>query len=133
MGGYRNILFPLNDCDEALDQAINIAKQSNAKLYLLHTYRFDVEKSLLDENSDRSLKHALDERHWQTLQRKYSSKLDQSGVNYEFMVEVGFLADRILFNFREHDIDMVFLADSDKYDEPIKEKLQDLNIPLTIV
>ena len=49
------------------------------------------------------------------------------------MVEVGFLIDRIVYNFREHKIDMVLLSKPDSADEPIQKKLEDLNIPTTIL
>ena len=134
MAEVKRILFPLNGNESALDFAIDIAKKAKARLYILHTYRLiDLHKKHA-EGKNKSIIRDISESVEKDFKEKYEEKLMRSGVNYEFMIEIGFLIDRIIANIREKNIDML-LMEKDKMDqdETMKDRFSELKIEVVLI
>ena len=126
MSQFNRILLPINGNLPAIEYALDMAKQSNAQLYLLKTYRLVEEMKKL-HSSEKSLKLTIDEKIEQEIEDQYSHVLNSSGVDYELMVEVGFLSDRIISNIKEKEIDMLLLDGLSKWgDDNLIDRFSEL-------
>lgn len=133
MASFKKILFPLNGKPEAVDFAVEIARKSGAKLFLLKAYRL-TDKKIKKQPGDKSVKHTLDRMIHEEFERLYLEKLKASGIKFEFMVEIGFLTDRIIAAIKEKDIDMLMLDGLDqKNDDSIIERLNELTVPVMLI
>ena len=110
MSSFKNILFPLNGSQQALDYAIMMAKKSDARLHLLKTYRLNDALANQDKSvSAKNRKDSLYEQLVEDFESRYQSRLDQSGIAYDFTVDIGFLTDRILAAIEDLNIDMLLI------------------------
>lgn len=133
MSQFNKILLPINGNKSAVEYALDMAKRSNAKLYLLKTYRLVEEMKKL-HSSDKSLKLTIDEKIEKEIEDKYSHLLDASGVQYELLVEVGFLSDRIISNIKEKEIDMLLLDGLSKWsDDNLIDRFSELEVPVLLI
>ena len=132
MSSFKRILFPLNGNVSALDYAVDLAKQSDAMLYLLHTYRLVDIKQRHKEGG--SIIRNIDDELEQNFRDKYESRLVDSKIQYEFMLEIGFLMDRIISNIKEKEID-ILLLDKLKVDgdEAMIERFNDIKVPVMLI
>jgi hypothetical protein len=133
MSSFKNILFPINGSQQALDYAIMMAKKSYAKLHFLKTYR------LTDTRGDKSLsaksiKDSLYQQLVDEFESTYKSRLEESGINYDFKVEIGFLTDRILAAIEDSKIDMLLINSFQKsHDDSIIERIQEVSVPVMLI
>lgn len=133
MSQFNRILLPINGNLPAIEYALDMAKQSNAQLYLLKTYRLVEEMKKL-HSSEKSLKLTIDEKIEQEIEDQYSHVLNSSGVDYELMVEVGFLSDRIISNIKEKEIDMLLLDGLSKWgDDNLIDRFSELEVPVLLI
>ena len=130
---FKKILLPIGNSEHAIHYAVDLARQSEAKLYLLRTYRL-LEEVRIHKSVDKSLKSSLDDLIEEEFFSKYRELLDRSGVDYELLVEVGFLFDRISANIQERGIDMLLI---DKHypglDEPLRDQFKKIMIPVLLI
>jgi hypothetical protein len=133
MSQFKRILLPINGNLPAIEYALDMAKRSNAHLYLLKTYRLVEEMKKL-HSSDKSLKLTIDEKIEKEIEDEYSQILNTSGVDYELLVEVGFLSDRIISNIKEKEIDMLLLDGLSKLgDDNLVDRFSELNVPVLLI
>lgn len=135
MSSFKNILFPLNGSQQALDYAIMMAKKSDARLHLLKTYRLNDALANQDKSvSAKNRKDSLYEQLVEDFESRYKSRLDQSGIAYDFTVEIGFLTDRILAAIEDLNIDMLLINSFQKSpDDSIIERIQEVSVPVMLV
>ena len=134
MSVFSRILFPLNGNEKALDYAISLAKPDDAKLFLLHTYRLTDMKDKVSSNGNKSVIGQIDERFHDKFNKTYLKKLEASGLEFELMVEVGFLVDRIVANIKEKSIDMLLLEGLNANDDDtLVEHLPSLTVPVMLI
>jgi hypothetical protein len=133
MSQFNRILLPVNGSKEAIRYALDMARRSDAKLYFLLTYR------LLDEinkqkSKDKSIKLTLDEQIEEEFFETNHDLLQDCDVEYELLVEVGFLSDRIISNIQEREIDMLLLDGLSKVsDEKLIERFAELHVPVLLI
>lgn len=133
MSQFNRILLPINGNLPAIEYALDMAKKSDATLFLLKTYRLVEEMKKL-HSSDKSLKLTIDEKIEQEIEDQYNHVLKASGVNYELMVEVGFLSDRIISNIKEKSIDMLLLDGLSKWgDDNLIDRFSELEVPVLLI
>lgn len=133
MSQFNKILLPINGNKSAVEYALDMAKRSTAKLYLLKTYRLVEEMKKL-HSSDKSLKLTIDEKIESEIENKYRNLLEGSGVQYELLVEVGFLSDRIISNIKEKEIDMLLLDGLSKWaDDNLIDRFSELEVPVLLI
>lgn len=133
MSQFNRILLPINGNQQAIEYALDMAKRSNAQLFLLKTYRLVEEIKKLN-SSEKSLKLSIDEKIEQEIENEYSHVLSSSGVDYELMVEVGFLSDRIISNIKEKEIDMLLLDGLSKWgDDNLIDRFSELEVPVLLI
>ena len=110
-----------------------MAQRSHAKIFLLKTYRL-LEEMSKHKAGDKSLKLSIDELIEQEFNEKYRPILDKWDVDYELLVEVGFLTDRIISNISEKKIDMLLLDGlNTNTDEMLLERFPELKVPVLLI
>lgn len=133
MSQFKRILFPINGNPKAIEYALDMAERSRAKIFLLKTYRL-LEEMGKHKTSEKSLKLSIDEVIENEFHEKYRELLDKSTVQYELLVEVGFLTDRIISNIKEKQIDMLLLDGLDTgKDEMLLERFPELKVPVLLI
>ena len=133
MSQFKRILFPVNGNTHAIEYALDMAQRSHAKIFLLKTYRL-LEEMSKHKAGDKSLKLSIDELIEQEFNEKYRPILDKWDVDYELLVEVGFLTDRIISNISEKKIDMLLLDGlNTNTDEMLLERFPELKVPVLLI
>ncbi|MDH5609045.1 MAG: universal stress protein [Cyclobacteriaceae bacterium] len=134
MAKFKRILFPVNGNESALKYAVDMAKQYNAKLFLLHTYRLiDLQKQF-ENKGTKSLKRTIDDSFEEEFEKKYGHRFVAADIDYEFLIEIGFLTDRIVANIKEKNIDMLLLEGLvNNNDDSLMERFAELNIPVLLI
>lgn len=130
---YR-FIYPLDDTNGSIGYAIEMARQSNAKLYLLFTYRLtDIHAGFIKPEGG-SIKKSFDESIQEKLENEFGKLLKKEGVAYEFLVEIGFLPDRLIANVTEKNIDMILLNDLLKHREDgLMDRIREMPIPVLLI
>lgn len=128
-------IYPVNADTLVFDYAIKLAKKSNAKLFILYTYRIsDIHSSFHSEKAKSINRTSFDESIHEKLKEKFGSKLKESNIQYEFLVEIGFLPDRLFSNVAEKGIDLVILNDLNNHkDDGLIDRMNELTIPVFII
>lgn len=133
MPSFKNILFPLNGNPDSMDYAIMMAKKSQAKLYILKTLRFKDLQPIKD-NKPADVKTSMKDSIMKEFDEVYKQKLEESKLDYEFSIEIGFLTDRISESIKDHEIDILLINKLDEdSDDNIIEKLNQLKIPVMLI
>ena len=133
MSHFNHILVPVNGNASTIEYALDMAQRSNAKLYFLKTYRL-VEEIKRHPTTDTSVKQSIDEQIEKEFLENYQALLQDVMVEYELLVEVGFLSDRIIANIRDKDIDMLLLDGFNKgNDEMLIERFSELPVPVLLI
>jgi hypothetical protein len=133
MPSFKNILFPLNGNPDSMDYAIMMAKKSQAKLYILKTLRFKDLQSIKDHRPT-DVKTSMKDSIMKEFDEVYKHKLEESNLDYEFSIEIGFLTDRISESIKDHGIDILLINKLDEHsDDNIIEKLNQLKIPVMLI
>lgn len=121
------ILLPTDFREEscsALKYAIERAKENNAYLYILHTFRLVDLAENMDVLLAKKIMETEAKAKFENLEREL---LKPAKIRYQFLNDVGFLSDRIVKNVKEHDIDMVLLSEHiDKRMEKVYSDINDL-------
>lgn len=134
MASFKNILFPINGNPDAVDYAMEIARKSDARLYLLKAYRLTEHNKIEPSPEDKTVKHAIERTIKEKIEKLYGEKLRSSGMDFEIMVEVGFLTDRIFAAIADKNIDMLMLDGLDqKNDDSMIERISELTIPVMLI
>ena len=113
MQQYKRVLFPIDfseDSIRALDDVITICQENNSELFILYAYRL-IDSIQGRENTSRvSLKREIDRYAADQFSQLERNVLCNSGVKYSFLSEVGFLNDRILFNAKSLNVDLIVIG-----------------------
>lgn len=133
MSQFKRILLPVNGNPKAVEYALDMAKQSSAKVFFLKTYRLVEEMQRL-HSTEKSLKLTLDEEIEKEFESKYKRILQNSEVDFELLVEVGFISDRILANIKEKKIDMLLLDGLNRWnDDNLIDRFTELEVPVLLI
>jgi len=93
--------------DNALRYAIHLAKQFKANVILMHTYRLTSEKPMKHYVDHLSLKKELEQKTHDNFLKLEKKLLLKSGLDYEFIMEVGFVNDSIASLAKSRSVDLV--------------------------
>ncbi|HEU5290467.1 MAG TPA: universal stress protein [Cyclobacteriaceae bacterium] len=116
---------------EALRWSIDMARKMGSHLTILHTYR------LIKQNGEGAIpqKKKIEEDAMKNLTQLEKELLSNSGVEYDFKIEVGFVDDRIAEHVKSNQISFLVidkgmgLRNKESFDDLVR----DLQIPLVIV
>ncbi len=111
----KKILIPADlnpDIPESIPYAIALSEWTGARIYILLTYRLidhddehsDTKKISIREQLDKLAKKKVD-----LIRSQFPSTCNEC---CEFLIEIGFLSDRIRVNIRKHQIDLVVMNQS---------------------
>lgn len=109
----HKILIPIDFSDNsknALKYGMEVARKTNATLILLHAYRLLGSQINSVRTSELSLKETLDKsprENFLAIERKF---LKNSGLNYEFQIQIGFVETVIKLITQTQPIDMVIMG-----------------------
>ncbi|MFT4738128.1 MAG: putative transcriptional regulator [Cyclobacteriaceae bacterium] len=133
MSIFKRILLPINGNNHAVEYAFDMAKKSNAKLFLLKTYRL-LEEMKKIKAEDKSLKMSIEQKIEEDFEKHYKKILARYEVKPELLVEVGFLTDRIIATIDEKQIDILLLDGLNKgSDENLIERFEELKVPVLLI
>lgn len=116
---------------EALQWAVQLAKQLNSHVTFLYTYR------LLQYRAGEvlQLKQDIEASAWRQFEVLEKEILQGEDISYDFKVEIGFVADRVEDYARKHPLN--FLVTNKSIDNQAKESfdelIQHLRVPLLVV
>jgi len=135
MKSEYQFIYPVNGDAFAFDYALELAKKSNAKLYILYTYRIsDIHLAFHGEKSSAINRKSFDDSIHEKLKEKLELKLIGSKIHYEYLVEIGFLPDRLISNIAEKGIDLVILNNLNHHkDDGLIDRMDELTIPVFII
>jgi DNA-binding LacI/PurR family transcriptional regulator len=129
MSIFKRILLPINGNNHAVEYAFDMAKKSNAKLFLLKTYRL-LEEMKKIKAEDKSLKMSIEQKIEEDFEKHYKKILARYEVKPELLVEVGFLIATI----DEKQIDILLLDGLNKgSDENLIERFEELKVPVLLI
>jgi len=128
-------IFPVKEDIAVFDNALELALKSNAKLYLLYTYRIsDIHSSFHSEKANTINRVSFDESIHHKMKENFGKKLSESNIQFEYLVEIGFLPDRLIANISEKHIDLVILSNLNSHKEDgLIERMEELTIPVLII
>jgi len=113
MSALRNLLVPVDfsiNSQVALDCAIHVARKSQAKLVILHTYRL-LEKDITPRfTTPITLRKSLDKDYEVKFEEMENKYFKQNEIEHEFIIEIGFPLDNIKFIGKTHNIDLVIMG-----------------------
>jgi nucleotide-binding universal stress UspA family protein len=116
---------------QALRWAVSTARQLKAHLTLLYTYRLMHSRNgeAVQLKKDMEKQAALN---FASLEKQY---LAGQGISYDFIVEVGFIADRLEDQVRKNSIGLLVVDKnmSSASKETFDEILDNIHVPLVIV
>jgi nucleotide-binding universal stress UspA family protein len=115
---------------EALKLSLKMARELQAKLTILFTYR------LIKYNGEAvAMKKEIERTAAEKFEVLEKELLKDAGVDYEFTTEVGFVDDRIEHHAREHKIGFLVMGQSmrTKTRDTFNGLVSQLQIPLVIV
>ena len=109
----KKILIPIDFSDNsknALKYGIEVARKTDAKLTLLHAYRLLGPQIGPVRKSELSLKETLDQNPKENFADIELKFLKDSGLTYEFQIEIGFIETVIKLITQNQPIDMVIMG-----------------------
>ena len=112
---FRRILFPTDFSENslrALEYALLMTEKNEAELMILYTYRLINNEYNLDTKNRVALKKELEAQAGLVFDRLDRELLSLSGITYTLLSEIGFVADRILANVDNYNIDLIILCDN---------------------
>jgi hypothetical protein len=116
---------------EALQWAVQLAKQLNAHVTILYTYR------LIQYRAGEALQLKRDIEATAMAQFAILEKevLKDAGVSYDFKMEIGFIADRVGDFARKHTLNFLITNKSLQYNgrESLDELIELVHVPLLVV
>ena len=108
-----NLLVPVDfsPCSQnALHYSIALAREINAKLYVLHSYRLTKPFGRVSPGTSLSIRDELEA----DTQTKFDSLKttigNNPGVEIEYIVDIGFASDTITSNAQEYGIDLIIMG-----------------------
>lgn len=108
---FHKILYPidiLSDNSQNIDYAVKLATKCKAELVFLYSYRLKTQSS--GESDVISAKKRTEEESEKHFQQIKSQLLENAGIQYSFLCEVGFIIDRILYNIKTENVDLIVLS-----------------------
>jgi nucleotide-binding universal stress UspA family protein len=108
-----DILVPVEfsvNSDNALIYAINIARQCNAKLWILHCYRLIQTVPEMEGVAGFSLKEVLEKAWKDEFEKLKKNYFHEDFTNYSFLLEIGFPEDVIKLQTKKIPIDLVIMG-----------------------
>lgn len=116
---------------DALQWAVQLAKQLNSHVTFLYTYRLIQYRS----GEALQLKQEIEAFAWRQFEILEKEILEGEDISYDFKVEIGFVADRVEDFARKHSLN--FLVTNKSIDnhgkESFDELIQHLRVPLLVV
>jgi len=118
----KKILVPMDFsvyADDALKQAIDIAKQHKAVIYLLHVIDEGFHKTGVDFNLDESIMRKISEERLRNAQEKLEDEVknineEHSGIKIVYDVRSGIPYEEIIREQEEKHIDLIVIASHGK-------------------
>ncbi|MEO1052221.1 MAG: universal stress protein [Bacteroidota bacterium] len=113
METLKHILVPTDfslNSNNAVRYAIKMAEKCKAKITLLHTYRLISGKHEKDKDNGVTLKKELEHVAISKFHHIEELMLKNTSVQYEFLLEVGFLSDRLGAYTEAEEVNMVIAA-----------------------
>jgi nucleotide-binding universal stress UspA family protein len=113
----------------ALQWSVDMAKKLNTHLTILYTYR------LIKQNNETPQKKKIEEDANRNLAVLEKEILSDSGVEYDFKIEVGFVDDRIEAHVKTNQINFLVMGKgmSLRNKETFDDLVLQLQIPLVII
>jgi nucleotide-binding universal stress UspA family protein len=108
----KKILIPsdLNPgMPESIPYAIALSEWTGAQIYILLTYRLIEDSEETRDNKKVSIREQLNEQAKKKVELIRSNFPMTCESRCEFLIEIGFLSDRIRANIRKHNIDLVIM------------------------
>jgi nucleotide-binding universal stress UspA family protein len=101
--------------DRALEQALDIAKQYHAKVYLLHIIQDESQRSIaFDFGLSEEIGRQIKDRHWAETKQKLQKQLDKfpQAMEIEVVTNIrqGVSYEEILKEGKEKEIDLIVIA-----------------------
>ncbi|MEQ8927554.1 MAG: hypothetical protein RLO81_17190 [Fulvivirga sp.] len=121
----KKALYPITlieDTTYCLPKAIKLCEENNWELIILYAYRLI--KPYKEENDNsQSFKKDIENKAKFIFDKIEVDLLKSKGIDYRFLSEVGFMADRIKINIQTLDIDYLILCPSMR--ELLKNDIQE--------
>ncbi|MCA6073253.1 universal stress protein [Fulvivirga sedimenti] len=117
----KNVLLPTDfnpTISKSIPYAVSLCRWTGAQLYVLITYRLIENTSHMSDK--KSIRSYLEEQAQKKMELIQQNCLGDNGIHCRFLLEVGFLFDRIQTNILNQNIDLLIL------DEEI-EKIMDVS------
>lgn len=121
---FDKILLPVDfspSSDRALGYAIEVSQENNAELIVLYAFRLIHQFPLPLTINRVDIKKELEKRATLNFQQ-WDRQLNQLGLHYSFISEVGFVNERILSTVNSRNVDLVILCDG------IQKKMMEMDI-----
>lgn len=115
----------------SLEWAVSMTRQLRAHLTILYTYRLIQPRSGEIFNQKKVIEQEAKQK-FEVLERDY---LANTGVSYDFKIEVGFITDRIEDRAKKNTLDFVVMDKTMRANsnESLEELMEHIHVPLLIV
>jgi nucleotide-binding universal stress UspA family protein len=115
----------------SLEWAVSLARHMRAHLSILYTYRLIQPRSGEIINIKKVMEHEARQK-FELLEKDF---LQNSGIVYDFKVEVGFISDRIEDRAKNNALDFVVMDKTmrSNSNESLEELLEHIHVPMLLV
>ncbi|QSE96319.1 hypothetical protein [Fulvivirga lutea] len=110
----KKALYPINlkeDTTYCLNKAVELCEKNNWELIILYAYRL-IKPYNEGDGTSQSFKKEIENKAKFIFDKIEVDLLKSKGIDYRFLSEVGFMADRIKINIKTQDIDYLILCPS---------------------